>query len=298
MSTKRGGPTWVGLTDVVDPQNVLYYGDGGTGKTSHMAAMAKLGPVLFVNAEGGMKRRPLERLGIPVENIQVWPPPGQPITYDGLSELHAQLLRDLEEDPTSWAGVGWDSLTEIHKMLLESASQKAYRRAVRDGKDRADFGEFFIAVEDYGVMTEQVRRLFRRFRDLPCHFTVSCLQRRDKDDDGKVKYGPSVTPALATDVFGWMDLVVYTDVRETPAGEDYRGQFHPVGKFRAKDRYGVFPTRLPTPSFDRIVDYVEGDLDVENDPVVEKWRQVAATHVPPTGEDDESDNDNDTDMED
>lgn len=280
---------WVGLTDTIDPQNVLYYGDGGTGKTSHMAAMAKLGPVLFVNAEGGLKRRPLQKLGVPVENIQVWPSPGQAITYDGLAELHARLLSDLEKDPTSWAGVCWDSISEIHKMLLESVSRKAFRRAERDGKDRAEFGEFFIAVEDYGIMTEQVRRLFRRFRDLPCHFAVSALQRRDKDDDGKVKYGPAVTPALANDIYGWMDLVIYTDVRDIHGHEDYRGQFHPVGKYRAKDRYGVFPAHMPTPSFDRIVDYVEGELDTDTDPVVQHWREIAANHTPPTDLDTEVD---------
>ena len=35
-----------------------------------------------------------------------------------------------------------------------------------------------------------------------------------------------------------------------------------MGKYQAKERFGVIPPRLINPTFDRIVDYITGDLDL------------------------------------
>lgn len=262
----------VGLEEVDETLNGLWYGEGGTGKTTAVAAMANQGRVLFINSEAGLKRRPLIEHGVSIENIQLFPKPGERLTFELLEDMYWQLKGDLEDDPTSWAGTVWDSLTEIHKVLLEQIVEYQLKKAERAGKSR---DRFFIDRADYGVMTEQIRLLLRRFRDLPCHFAVTALERRDQDDDGRVAYGPAVTPALQSDVIGYVDVVIrtFTD----PDG--YWGLTRPQGKYRAKDRFGALPIEMVTPSFSRVLSYINDEIDEESDPAMQeanKRREEAA----------------------
>lgn len=260
------------LTDLVEPVNQLYYGDGGTGKTTALMTMANLGKIWAVNAESGIKARALKKHGIAIENIEVYPGPGEQLTYDGLESEWLRIREELEKDPNAYAGTVWDSITEIHKVLLDSVVAKAQVRWEKQGKERE---EHFIALEDYGVMTEQVRALMRKFRDLPCHFGVSALQRRDQDDDGSVTYQPAITPKLAIDLIGWMDVVCHTSVALVDGEEEFRGLFRPHSKFRGKDRLGALPKWLVDPTFERVVSYVDEDLTVDDDPVMKAARERA-----------------------
>jgi hypothetical protein len=261
------------LTDVVDPLNLLYFGDGGTGKTTHLCHMADRGKILVVNAESGVKRRALERCGVDVANIEVWPEKGEKITYAGLEAEWLRIREALNKDEDAYVGMVWDSITEIYKILLDDVIEAGAATVARTGKARDPRA-------DYGEMSDQVRRLVRKCRDLPCHFGASALTRRDVDDDGAVVYRPAITPALQTDLYGWFDIVVYTtlvDV-ENEDGQDteqYRGLSRPAGKFRGKDRYKILPKALVDPTFDRILSYVEEDLDANNDPIMQRARELA-----------------------
>ena len=260
------------LTDSKEFLNQLYYGDGGTGKTTHLCHMADLGPVLIVNAESGLKASALKRSGVAISNIETYPEPGEPITYAGLESEWKRLNEALAQDPDSYVGVGWDSVTEIHMMLLKDVVEKALAKALAQGKDR---DEFFTDIADYGKMTEQVRRLMRKFRDLPCHFGCTALERRDKDNDGKVIYRPAVTPALVNDLYGWFDMVCHTTVEEFGDQDDqYCGLYRPAGKFRGKDRFRVMPKVLVDPTYDRVLLYVDGTLDVKSDPVMKQAQEA------------------------
>lgn len=261
------------LSDTREPINILFYGDGGTGKTTDLAAMANLGKILIVNAESGVKASALRRNGIDVSNIEVFPGPGEEITFDALEGEWKRVREELNEDPEAYVGVAWDSVTEIYKALLDNEVAKAIKRAERKGVEREPF---FIAREDYGVMTEQVRSLVRKYRDLPCHFGVSALARREQDDDGSVTYQPAVTPALQNDLVGWMDIVCVTSVALVDGEDEFRGLFRPHSKFRGKDRLKIMPKWLVNPTFDRVAAYVEEELDSDSDPVMEAARERAA----------------------
>lgn len=264
------------LTESREPINSLYYGDGGTGKTTALASMANLGKILVVNAESGVKSRPLKERGVDVDQIEVFPGPDESITYDSLVEQWVRVREELNSDPEAYAGVVLDSITEIYKALLDSVVGSAVVRATRAGKER---DPFFIDRADYGVMTEQVRSLVRKFRDLPCHFGMSALSRREQDDDGAVVYQPAVTPALQNDLIGWVDVVCVTSVASVGGVDEYRGLFRPHSKFRGKDRIsaGALPKWLVDPTFDRVVAYVDGDLSVDSDPVMAEARERAAS---------------------
>lgn len=271
-SSTRLLDTAASLGEVREKLNTLYYGDGGTGKTTNLAFMANLGKTLLITAEGGIKRAPLKRRGVEVDNIKLIPDPSKysRVSYQMLEDLFWELKEDLDADPNSWAGTGWDSITEIHKVLLDDVVTISVEKDMakfEKGQRAEPRDEFFIDRGDYGTMTEQMRKLVRRYRDLPCHFGMTALTRTDREGDGAVVINPNVTPALRGDVIGYVDMVCYTDVQIVGGDEIYRGLFRPAGRFRGKDRFDVLPRRLVNPWFNRLLEYAEGELDSASDPI-------------------------------
>ena len=270
------------LHDVREFVNVLYYGKEGSGKTSAVSVMSKLGRILVINAEGGLKTAPLRSRGADTSNILVYPPAGEDLTFDGLEAVVEQLRHDLRDDPDSWAGVIVDSATEVYAACLEAASDKRVTTA-RNTKG-VEVDRWFTDRADYGEANKQMRFLLRRLRDLPCHFAVTALERRDVDEDTqKVNYGPAVSPGLATDLLGYMDLVLVTK------GSDEKGGFRALtkgtGRYRAKDRFDVLPAILQNPTFDRVNQYVTGEL-VEADDEQQDAQATATQTTADKAEDD------------
>jgi len=272
------------LTEQRDTLNILYYGPGGTGKTTDLAFMANLGRVLYVDAESGIKRGPLERLGVKTANIEIL---DVTVGFAPFEQAFWDIKSDLAADPDSWAGTVWDSVTEIHKAFLDDVVIAGVAKAQRQGKER---DRFFIERGDWGVMTDQMRLLIRRYRDLPCHFGMAALERREQDDDGKVVYQPGVTPALQNDLIGYMDVVCHTSTELVGAAEEFHGLFRPVGKYQGKDRFGALPRRLVAPTFDRVLSYIDGSLSRDTDPELQAARarreQLAAQSKSETSEGD------------
>ena len=246
-----------------EPLHVLFYGDGGTGKTSHLCALANMGKVLVVNAEKGVKRRALQRIGVNVDNIEIFPVGVEEITFESLEAEWLRVREALHKDSTAYVGFVWDSATQIYNVLLEHAKTAGEEWEERTGKKRDPRN-------DYGDANDQLRKLLRKAMDLPCHFGASALTRRDQDDDGSVTYRPSIPPGLLKDALGWFDLVAHTTLEDVGEHEQYCGMFRPIGKFLGKDREGVMPRTLVTPSFDRVVAYAEEALTTKTDPVMQE----------------------------
>jgi hypothetical protein len=119
------------------------------------------------------------------------------------------------------------------------------------------------------------------FQSLPCHFIMTALERRDVDDDGKVAYGPDVTPALMSQIPGFVNVLVHTVVVGDDDDPTYAGwTVRHDKKYRAKDHYGVLPRRMPIPTFDRIYRYIREEMTKDNDPVlralIQKQEEAAA----------------------
>lgn len=289
------------LDDVIDFTNTLLYGREGSGKTSDAARLANAfshlpasqGKVLVINAEGGLKLRPLKNRGVDTSRIVVWPNPKkhERVTHQALDRLHRRIKADLEADPDSWGGVVFDSATEIHTAILDSVQQKRVKTIQNRGQD---VDPDFVDIADYGTMSKLFRDILRKFRDLPCHFVVTALERRDVDKDtGKPQYGPAVTPGLQADLLGYVDFVLMCKA------EDEDGPFRALtranSRYRAKDRFDVLPKVLVEPYLDRVIAYANGELTPESDPEQDRYKAGGADVDKSADVESEDDEDDDED---
>ncbi|UVK60378.1 RecA-like DNA recombinase [Microbacterium phage TurboVicky] len=262
---------FVAYDETEEHLNVLYWGREGSGKTIDLAVATQLGKVLFINAEGGLKKRALLANGVDTSNLVVFPRPGQELTFASLEQALFRVKADLMDDPKAWFLIAIDSITEIAAAFTEAVSDETFARnkAKNPNWNPGLNDQFFTDRGDYGVSTKMIRKLVRMTRDLPVHVAITALERRDVDEDtSKVAYGPAVGPALQTSLLGYVDVVLYTKA----ADEDrpyFRAQTKKVGTARAKDRLGVIPTVLVDPTFPRLLAYNEGTLTEETDPVQE-----------------------------
>lgn len=268
------------LSDADEWYSVLHFGPEGTGKTTNVAMVTRIVPegrVLFINAEAGAKRRPLEHHGVDVSRIATYPKQGQQLTFEGLERLFYRIQADLAKDPKAWAAVVWDSITAIYQKLLDDVIEADIRKQAeilqRAGKGRAGRSgnitlrdRFDTDRDDYAAMSNQVRLLLRKYRTLHCHLLITALERKDevgKGADKHPEYGPAISPALSVDLLGYMDVVLQT--RVTNEGV-YVGRSQPTETSRGKDRLNALPIELVDPTIERIHQYVIGELSEDTDP--------------------------------
>lgn len=257
------------LSDQLEYVNCLYYGEAGTGKTTHLASLARAGRIVHVDVESGIKRSALVRRDIPIEQIELI----QSSDFEMLEKLFWQIKEELT-DGGGPVGVSWDSLTELQQRMQTAAAGEAAFKANQRGMERS---RFVKTQEDYRLTNDQIRELVREFRDLQCHWGVACLERREVDDDGAVVYGPAVSPVVQQALMGYMDIVCHTTVEIVADEPMFFGAFSPAGKYLGKDRFGALPRRLVDPTFDRVIAYVNGDLTAETDEVMIAARERYVT---------------------
>jgi len=267
--------------------NILYYGEQGSGKTTAAAAMAHLGVVYLVDAESGAKARPLRRLGIPVENIR----PVKISNYKDLNDFYWFLKQELQDaKPGEIAGVVFDSISEIHDQLIRAQVDVRHGKAVRKATNKhgqlameVDDNEFQVELQDRGVVTEQLRTLTRRFRDLPCHTAWVALAKREVDPGGEgVVYLPLLPPKFGSQLLGFVDVVGY--MVHAPGVDDdsgYLGLFRNTGRYKGKDRLNALPEVMANPALHRLAAVIFEEIDLETDPAQSAYlrRVLAATRT-------------------
>lgn len=282
------------IEETSDTYNFCFYGAEGSGKTTQLASAANVAPegskILLVNAEGGIKKKALERRGIDISKIVIYPNPdtGEKITRAGLDRVYRRLASDLARDPKSWFAVGWDSVTEVHEKIVNQVSEGRLAKSklrIENAGGSAQFDEhdeFFTDRDDYGVMSKMVKDLLRKYRDLPCHFVATALERRDVDEKTtKVSYGPAVTPGLQNAILGYTDVNLY--FKKGDEDGPFRALVSGVASYRTKDRMGGLPKVLAEPSFERILGYTNGDLDETTDPLQMTLPAIRQPKVAPSG---------------
>jgi hypothetical protein len=173
--------------------NALVYGESGTGKTTWASSAPK--PILWLESEGGTSSiAPEDMAGIDVAKVT------------GL-ETYRQALALLQKGDHGYKTVVLDSFTETAAAILK----QIMRAAVQADASRDEFSPLF---SEWGRLTGVMREIARGFRDLPMHTIITALQREDTDElSGRVKVRPRMSPTLADELPGFMDVVGYLYVK-------------------------------------------------------------------------------------
>lgn len=289
---------FVELDETIDYTNTLFYGREGSYKTTGAATLANLpgfpphAKLIFINAEAGLKKKALQKRGVDTSRIVVWPDPksGEQINRITLDKLYRKIKAMLEDDPDSVIGVVFDSITEIHQAILDFVQGKRIDAIKLTGKA---VDEDFVDIADYGTMSKMTRDLLRKFRDLPCHFVVTALERRDIDKDtGKPQYGPAVTPGLQTDLLGYVDFVIMCKAEDEDGPG--RGLTRANSRYRAKDRFDVLPRVMAEPTMERIIGYLMDEIVEETDDLQKRITVKATKAQDKDADKDDSEDDKDS----
>jgi len=237
---------------------MLIYGKPGSGKTT-LGATAddhKLTKnVLFLNAEGGL---------LSVTNREPTPLAVDINSYQDMEDIFWWLANEeYKEDKLDINTVVIDSGTEIQNMNLESIVKDKMGQKTRQGKERTGIDDVWL--EDYGDSTTQLRRMYRRFRDLPMHVIITCLEGRTQDKDKTEQVHPLMTPKLRESICGYVDIVgyLYTDEKEGDDGNNKTERkmlCQEYGKFFAKDRspLGKLGMIMTNPTMPKIMNKLIG----------------------------------------
>lgn len=262
--------------------NALLYGEPGSGKTSHMATMANMGRMFMLDVESGAKARALRRIGINTRNIVP-----VPVTcYKDMDDFYWWLKAELDSNPDFCVGFGVDSISEIHDMLIAEQTGVRHAKAVRKAGANMEVedDEFAVELPERGIVTEQLRRLSRHFRDLPCHTVWTALVKSDIDQSGQggKVLRPALPPKFCNNLTGYVDVVAYcTRAEGVDDASGYLGVFRETGMYRGKDRLGGLPSVMALPTFERIHAVTMLDMDPEQDEIHGRYMARVAARKPP-----------------
>lgn len=176
---------------------VLVYGEPGVGKTVFASSAPR--PILWLESEGGTVSIG-DKSGIDIAKVQ------------GL-ETYREALTYLQANPDTYKTVVLDSFTETQAAVL-----KEIMKAVHAADIQRD--EFSPQYSEWGRLVGVMREIARGFRDLEMHVVITALTREDKDDmTGTSKIRPRLSPALAEELPGFMDVCGYMYTATKKKGE-------------------------------------------------------------------------------
>jgi phage nucleotide-binding protein len=218
---------------------MLVYGEPGVGKTvlaGSAAAVPELSPVLFIDVEGGTFSLSERYPDIDVVRIKSW---------NDMQRLYDALYNEM-----TYQTVVLDSLTEIQKFSMYIIMRQLVQQDSSRDPD-------VPGMREWGKNTEQIRRLVRAFRDLPCNTIFTALARTQRDVRTNLdKTRPGLSGQLAGEVAGFVDIVGYLYLKRF--GDELRRLLltTPTDTQIAKDRSGRLPAVVENPNMQIIHDLV------------------------------------------
>jgi len=238
-----GGQTVTTVSDTKFNYNMLIFGDYSAGKTRFAGSAIEvpdLSPVLFLDVEGGMLTLKTTYPG--VHRVPITNP--QQIT---------DIWKDLRKMNHPYKTVVIDSLTELHKLII-----RYIMIDVVNEDDERD--EDVPSVREYLKATEQVRRLCRRYRDLPLNSVFTALLTEEVDDKKNKKYKKiNLSKKLAGEVGGFFDEVFYIYVKEVNDQQKRLMLTTRTEEIGAKDRSNTLPKIVEDPTMQLVFEYFTGE---------------------------------------
>ena len=204
-----GGLKIVKVGEMAPRFNALIYGDPGVGKT-RLCASSDLVPemrnVLILDVDGGA-----------LSAKEVYPN----VSRIKVNAFHE--LQDIYDDLLANASHGFqtvciDTGTEAQKYSMAAIMAKVVADAEAEGKERT---EEVPSIREWGITSEQIRRMVRGYRDLPMNFLMTCHVADDEDKrTGIVKKSPDLPGKLKRQVAGFFDEVWYMYTKTVKSEEE------------------------------------------------------------------------------
>lgn len=222
--------------------NLLIYGESSVGKTTLAGSaieVPEMRPVIFLDIEGGT---------ISLRDVY---PEVEKVRIDSWDDL-VSVYTDLKSNPSKYKTVVLDSVTELEEFGMEEIMFRAVNKALSEGDERdPDLPQ----IGEHGKSSARMRKVIRRFRDLPMNTIFTALERVDVDKKGRRTIKPRLSPKLASQVSGFLDVVLYMYKK------DYEEEIKRVvlsdatDEVIAKDRTNRIPQTILDPTMSVIYGY-------------------------------------------
>lgn len=204
---------------------ILIYGPSGVGKTMLYDGIEN---ALILDVEEGtsvlMKKDEMTASGTRIFPLKSW------------EELQ-DIFTLIQNGDLQFANIVLDSVTDIQELCKDH---------VLITQDRRRISPETPSQQDYGVISERMRKMLRNFRALNSNIIYIARERITKaEDTGEERVRPDVSGRLQDDLPGAMDVTVYMTSKE---GVRY-AVFNLEGKQLAKDRTHQFPRVLENPTW-------------------------------------------------
>lgn len=152
---------------------LLIQGKSGAGKTTLGAMMPK--PLVILTEANGLPSILAANPDAIVVRIYDPAAYGKATSYEVLSETMALAATGAFGDDVE--SVVADSATEIQRVIKEQILRE---------KGVLDSPGYVFTQQDWGLLTERMRRFARMFRDVPYHTMMITLSEENRDEDGAV----------------------------------------------------------------------------------------------------------------
>ena len=246
LSSVMEAPAWL---------NIFLYGDPGAGKTVLAGSsddVPDMKPVLVVDCEGG------------AYSLRAFYPGVDVVRVKSLQEL-VDVYKTLELMDHGYKTVVLDSLSEIQKMIMGNIMTAV---VLEDGERDPDVP----SIREWGKLGEQMRRMIRRFRDLPMHTIFTALMDESQDERGRRKKYPMLSGKMKKEVAGFMDIVLFVyakhvkldangnlDEKDGELGLHRFVLSSSTDEYACKDRSSRMPEIMLDPTMTKIHTLIQGE---------------------------------------
>lgn len=233
--------------------SVCIYGGPGTGKTTLAASSIEvpdMNPVLHLNIENGTQSISSIYPDLEIVDID---------RFKQLQDAYNALYSGQDFATQTCAGyrtVILDNVTEGQKKGMEHIFQA--EKLAATGINFTEFVMATFANGGWNQSSEQMRKMIRAFRELPCYVIIVAWETDIEKSESRHLWTPSFTSKVAQEMPGMVNDVYRLSI--SADGKSRSIQTNRTRDVVAKDRTRKLPSTLENPTMPLIHQYWSGTL--------------------------------------